>query len=53
MAARIQFFILGMYTTASFKDVDYTQFLGPDYKKNMNDKTTSTIVANHVSWLDT
>lgn len=52
LAARIQFLAVGMYTTSSFKEADYSYYLGPDYKKNMNNKTTSTIVANHVSWLD-
>lgn len=41
-----------MYTTNTKKEVDYSYYLGPDYKANMNNKTTSTIVANHVSWLD-
>ena len=33
-------------------DVDYTFYLGKDYKEKMSDKHTSTIVSNHVSWLD-
>ena len=52
LAARIQLFVCGMYTYTTYKDVDYSYFLGPDYKKNLSTKTTSTIIANHVSWLD-
>lgn len=37
-----------------YLDYDYTEFLGPDYKINQKKiKRTSTIVSNHVSWLDT
>lgn len=37
-----------------YLDYDYTEFLGPDYKRNQKKiKRTSTIVSNHVSWLDT
>lgn len=32
---------------------DYSYYLGPDYKENYKKiKRTSTIVSNHVSWLD-
>ena len=41
-----------MYTYKTYKDVDYSYYLGPDYKKKMNNKTTSTVIANHVGWLD-
>lgn len=34
-------------------DFDYTKYLGPDYKKNIDTKkNVSTIVANHMSWMD-
>ena len=43
----------GMSTTITEKDVDYSYYLGPDYKKGYkNIKKTSTIVSNHCSWLD-
>ena len=33
--------------------MDYSYYLGPDYKKTtVKPKRTSTIVSNHVSWLD-
>ena len=35
-------------------DFDYTEYLGPDYKKKYReDITTSTYISNHVSWVDT
>lgn len=34
-------------------DFDYTKYLGPNYKSKYDKtKNTSTIVANHMSWLD-
>jgi len=37
-----------------YLDYDYTEYLGQDYKINQKKiKRTSTIVSNHVSWLDT
>ena len=34
-------------------DIDYSRYLGPDYKNDpKKDTYTSTIVSNHVSWLD-
>ena len=46
-------FIAGMSTSLSYKDVDYQYYLGPDYKQSFKKiKRTSTIVSNHVSWLD-
>ena len=41
-----------MWTTHSKRDVDYSYFLGPNYKQKMNNKTTSTVIANHVSYID-
>ena len=46
-------FVCGMRTSLNYRDVDYSYYLGPDYKTNMKKiKRTSTIVSNHVSWLD-
>lgn len=34
-------------------DFDYSYYLGSDYKQKMSQyKNTSTIVCNHISWLD-
>ncbi len=45
--------ICGMTTTAKKEDFDYTYYLGPNYKDNMSYlKQTSTIICNHISWLD-
>ena len=36
------------------KEFDYSFYLGPDYKeKKKSIKKCSTIIANHVSWIDT
>lgn len=46
-------FVCGMRTTLSYKDVDYSYYLGPEYKRTMKKiKRTSTIVSNHTSWLE-
>jgi 1-acyl-sn-glycerol-3-phosphate acyltransferase len=46
-------FIAGTRTSLKFVDVDYSFYLGPNYKNNVKKiKRTSTIVCNHVSWLD-
>jgi len=43
----------GMSTTLNNKNVDYSYYLGPDYKKKIKSyRKPSTIVANHCSWLD-
>lgn len=47
-------FIAGMRTTKVYKDVDYEYYLGSDYRRNsVKWLRTSTIICNHVSWLDT
>lgn len=33
-------------------ECDYSQYLGPDYKKEPQPTIASTIVANHVAWFD-
>lgn len=36
-----------------YQDVDYSYYLGPGYQAKYKEiKKTSTIVSNHVSWLD-
>lgn len=46
-------FIGGMTTTVTYQDVDYSYYLGDGYKDKYKDiAKTSTIVCNHVSWLD-
>lgn len=46
-------FVVGMKTTLNYKDVDYSAYLGANYKQNMKKiKRTSTVISNHVSWLD-
>lgn len=49
------FFLLvsGMRTSFNYFDVDYSYYLGPNYRQSSKKiKRTSTIVSNHVSWLD-
>jgi len=46
-------FVTGINTSLKYINVDYSYYLGENYKKNMKKiKRTSTIVSNHVSWLD-
>ena len=45
---------VGIWTTREFKEMDYTEYLGPNYKEKYRSiKKTSTVVCNHVSWVDT
>lgn len=40
-------------TNCREKDFDYSEYLGPNYQRKMAaDKRISTVVSNHVSWLD-
>ena len=42
-----------MSVTISHYSTDYKKYLGPDYFLNYQEiEQTSTIVSNHVSWLD-
>lgn len=42
-----------MRTSLHYDDVDYSYYLGQNYKTEMKKvKRTSTMVCNHVSWLD-
>lgn len=46
-------FVVGIRTSLKYVDADYSLYLGDNYKKNIKKiKRTSTIVSNHVSWLD-
>lgn len=46
-------FVAGTRTSVKYIDLDYSEYLGSDYKKNQKKiKRTSTIVSNHISWLD-
>jgi hypothetical protein len=46
-------FVAGFTTSLKEVDVDYSHYLGANYKrKSHKDKKTSTIVCNHVSWID-
>jgi hypothetical protein len=50
---RIMVAAAGMWTKKVHRDSDYTYYLGPNYKKGYKDiKRTSTMVSNHISWLD-
>ena len=45
--------IIGMSSTSRKIDVDYSEYLGKDYKKTMKKpKRVSTIISNHTTWLD-
>jgi 1-acyl-sn-glycerol-3-phosphate acyltransferase len=53
ICVRLYLVVFGMRTELNHIDFDYSFFLGPDYKDLMPKiKQTSTIVCNHVSWLD-
>jgi 1-acyl-sn-glycerol-3-phosphate acyltransferase len=46
-------FICGLRYEKKHIEFDYSKYLGPDYKNDKRkSKYTSTIVTNHVSWLD-
>ena len=46
-------FVAGLSSSLKFTDVDYSYYLGENYKSQAKKiKRTSTIVCNHVSWLD-
>lgn len=51
--ASVLLIIFGCWTTVKEVDVNYTYYLGPDYKQKMKPiKKTSTVIANHISFLD-
>ena len=41
-----------MYSYETEKDVNYSYYLGPNYKRTMSKKVPATVIANHVSFLD-
>ena len=44
---------LGTWVKEVHHELDYSEYLGPDYKSKMREVVaTSTIVSNHVSWVD-
>lgn len=48
-------FTCGFFTYQNEKQFDYTYYLGPNYKNTFEErgiKKASTIVSNHVGWLD-
>ena len=47
-------FICGVISHRDKVEMDYTEYLGENYKDKYRDiKNTSTYVSNHVSWIDT
>jgi len=54
MCCPLALFLSGMsYNTVRQDDVDYSYYLGDNYRDEYRDiKKTSTIVCNHMSWLD-
>ena len=51
--SKIMLFLIGMYSyEVKRDDVDYSYYLGPDYKQRMSKSVPSTLVANHISFLD-
>lgn len=46
-------FSAGVLTSSKVvKDLDYRKYLGPDYKKDKHPDHVSTLILNHVSWVD-
>jgi len=44
----------GLRSTKEDMDMDYSYYLGPNYKEGYRDiQSTSTLIINHVSWIDT
>jgi 1-acyl-sn-glycerol-3-phosphate acyltransferase len=37
-------------TDTTYADIDYSEYLGPDWKKEY--KGASTLISNHISWFD-
>jgi len=52
--AYLWMFVCGLFFSHKNLEVDYTTWLGPDYKSKFSKiKAVSTVISNHVSWLDT
>ena len=46
-------FVCGVHTNVKSINFDYSEYLGADYNLKLeNTKRTSTIVSNHISWID-
>ena len=47
-------FLCGIISSHKIIDFDYTEYLGPEYESKYPEiKCVSTVICNHVSWLDT
>ena len=54
MNAYLWMFVCGVSTKLEYRDYDYSAYLGKGYKDTMVPiKKVSTIISNHVSWIDT
>ena len=54
-SVRVILIVHGYYhcpTIHTEEDVDYSKYLGPDWKKNKLTKRVSTMVGSHCSYLD-
>ena len=38
------------FTSTTYADIDYSNYLGPDWKQEY--KGASTLISNHISWFD-
>jgi len=45
--------LCGVHTSKKMLDVDYSFYLGDNYKETMSSEAVSTEIMNHVSWIDT
>jgi len=52
IACKMIYFMCGYTRThTTFADIDYTEYLGSDWK--LEYEGASTLISNHVSWIDT
>ena len=49
---KVALFLVGMRANYKYKDIDYSEYLGKDYKEKLSTTRAPTIIANHSSWLD-
>jgi len=55
MGIRMITFTSGNYMyidSQNLKNVDYKQYLGPDWVASYDSRKAPTIVGNHISWID-
>jgi 1-acyl-sn-glycerol-3-phosphate acyltransferase len=53
MYCQFMLWLGGIRVSSRKMDYDYTEYLGPDYKNDLKKSPfTSTIVSNHISWMD-